>query len=75
MQSFSSFLVSLHCIYYIILTVAFVTKYNPSCPTVSTEGELFMIVFTLDIGRRSSFIFADEDCADIVSNFDKKLIK
>jgi len=34
-----------------------------------------MIVFTLDIGRRNSFIFVEEDCAVIVNNFDKKTYK
>lgn len=51
------------------LTVAFVTRYKPSCPTVSTLGELFMMVFTLEIGRRSSFIFTEGGCVLIVYTY------
>lgn len=34
-----------------------------------------MIVFTLEIGRRSSFIFAEEACVFIMCIFDRKIVK
>ena len=45
----------------LILTVARVMRYRDSCDTVSTSGELFMIVLTLARGR-----LADAEPFDIL---------